>query len=573
MQSKMSLGLLLSSTVCLTLLTSDGSAMLPEEREPVYLKISPHSMPISLPDGSELTQSNSQVWLKTPGQTHYATSWEAYAQAKGLNMKVIVAAEAGMVQPELRVIRGCGPFKLFDGSEGVVNPSNQFWVKMPGQNHYATSWNDYVTKTHCPIAPVIAPRPKALVKLRITRANPLFVFTLPDGSEVHTNSANRVWVKTPQQAFPATRWEDYAYSRKLNIWPKIKTGTSDSVELCIMRNSIAFSLGGGHEVAVNGANEVWVKKPSQSYYATPFKDLGLKLIPVVTDKTMKRPFPTPVPFYSPHNALLKGYKAVFETNQQACQNGYETFSGKILTPVDLEVNNLQAGSKKYKHHELPAATTNNHITVYEVTNQDSFVAAHEMMLRGLSPCVANAANESRPGGGVANGAQAQEEELCKRATLYKGLLPALYPMQHDELIYNPDVMVFMNPVTYSFMDNPYKLSVITQAYICLPGSTATCPEPEQAPQYKTTTSDKLRAQLRLAALQGHDSVVLAAVGCGAFSGGRPGPVSAVVARIAREVIESEFKGVFKEIRVAILSKGINLLINDNFSREFGQIVN
>src|SRR5262249_14189814 len=115
----------------------------------------------------------------------------------------------------------------------------------------------------------------------------------------------------------------------------------------------------------------------------------------------------------------------------------------------------------------------------------------------------------------------------------------------------------------------FKVDVITQAYLNL-GIVLTDIVDEKSPKYQDVTREKMRGFLKLAAFKGHDSVVLAAFGCGAFSGGRPGPVSEAVARLFHEVIDPGFRGVFREIRFAILGKpDFNPIIFENFQRQYG----
>ena len=135
---------------------------------------------------------------------------------------------------------------------------------------------------------------KNLVQLRITRSkirstSPLFVFKLPDESQVSVNSSNEVWVK--ELNYPNTRWKDYAQRNGLRIKAIVETGDADEVKLSIKRLSRSFFLPGGYEVAVDGGDEVWVKEPSREgytspgYYATPFnvfsERVGLIAKPVI----------------------------------------------------------------------------------------------------------------------------------------------------------------------------------------------------------------------------------------------------------------------------------------------------
>ena len=53
----------------------------------------------------------------------------------------------------------------------------------------------------------------------------------------------------------------------------------------------------------------------------------------------------------------------------------------------------------------------------------------------------NMASDQRPGGGVLRGLRAQEEDVCRRTSLYPSLIPHKYPLGPDELIASKDVVV------------------------------------------------------------------------------------------------------------------------------------
>jgi uncharacterized protein (TIGR02452 family) len=345
-------------------------------------------------------------------------------------------------------------------------------------------------------------------------------------------------------------------------------GGSDSVALLIPRGIKPFSFPGGAEIAVDSQG-AWVKeKDGPGYYATSFDAFARKINLINTTAVLVEPSSStsssPLLFTAPTECLTGG-KSLAQLTLQTIQNGYTTFKGTTVSPESFDVPTLKKSTKKYGHSDIKAPLTKNYKTVYSVTNQDSYTAAQELVDKGWNPCVSNAANETTPGGGFLGNAQAQEEEICRRSTLYPGLLPELYPMTDEQLLYTPGVTVFMKPKSYSFMDNPFKVGVVSQAYIALYARYLNLTEPEKSDEYQRITKEKIRAQLRLAAFLGHDSFVAAASGCGAFSRGRQGPVSTVVATLFKEVIEEEFQGVFKEVRFAILIvKDSDRVINEKF---------
>jgi len=121
------------------------------------------------------------------------------------------------------------------------------------------------------------PAREDFVELKITRHNPLLIVSLPDKTEVHVNSANQVWVKTPQQRYPATPWLEYAAANKFQFRVSVLSGNSDSVELLIPRGSKPFSFFEGSEIAVDHVS-AWVKETNgPGYYATPFVKFAEKI--------------------------------------------------------------------------------------------------------------------------------------------------------------------------------------------------------------------------------------------------------------------------------------------------------
>jgi hypothetical protein len=126
-----------------------------------------------------------------------------------------------------------------------------------------------VSKVTLTVPPTVDPL-ESSVELHITRHSPLLKFSLPDKTEVHVNSGNQVWVKTPDQGYPATSWESYASANKFNFRVNVRQGSSDSLELLIPRGSKPFSFFAESEVAVDHAS-TWVKeKNGPGYYGTPF---------------------------------------------------------------------------------------------------------------------------------------------------------------------------------------------------------------------------------------------------------------------------------------------------------------
>lgn len=164
--------------------------------------------------------------------------------------------------------------------------------------------------------------------------------------------------------------------------------------------------------------------------------------------------------------------------------------------------------------------------------------------------VLNFANAYSPGGGVAQGAMAQEECLCRSSNLYSSLtLPYLLKnyykwnskntgdMGTDAVIYSPGVTVFKTDDSIPReLDDWFKVDVIT------------CAAPYYDPgKKKPVTEDKLREVfyrrirniLEVAVANDVDVLVLGAFGCGAFNN-PPG----LVAEVFRDLLMGKSYGRF-----------------------------
>ena len=230
-------------------------------------------------------------------------------------------------------------------------------------------------------------------------------------------------------------------------------------------------------------------------------------------------------------------------------------------------------------------------TEVRVENKDCVLAAKELIDAGYRPAMLNLADLYTPGGLVEYGSGAQEENLCRRSNLILSLYqfslarirqyPDLglvkhadqYPM--DERfggIYSGIVTFFRGPESEgsALEDIAYNIPVISVAALSGPRIGA---DGLMFPQETEITLDKMRTILRIGMANLHDSLVLSAMGCGAFAN-----PPAHIAKLFHQVIEEEeFKNVFRLIDFAILD-GYRTGLRHNpegnlvpFQREFGLI--
>ena len=191
--------------------------------------------------------------------------------------------------------------------------------------------------------------------------------------------------------------------------------------------------------------------------------------------------------------------------------------------------------------------------------------------------VLNFASASNPGGGVVNGASAQEECLCRCSGLYFSLntrdmwngfyqphREAHNPIHNDDIIYTPNVTVFKTDTSRPELmpeSDWYDVDVITCA----------APNLRRRPSNQYNNGDgnretvmnekdllalhekRLRRILEVALSEGCDTIILGAFGCGAFQNNPK-----VVALANRNVIK-DYLHAFKYIEYAVYCSSHNPL--------------
>lgn len=239
---------------------------------------------------------------------------------------------------------------------------------------------------------------------------------------------------------------------------------------------------------------------------------------------------------------------------------YVTDNGKEVTidGSDEMARNTRFYSKAFTvNHIQPIGETE-----IKVENIDCLKEGEILVGEGYNPAILNMASRRNPGGGVLNGAGAQEETLFRRTNLFRSLYQfasyaSLYGIKQSENqypldrnfggIYTPNATLFREDESHNYrlMDNPCKLSFISVAGINRPD----LDENGMIAHYLIeTVKNKMRTILRIGLANGHDSLVLGALGCGAFCN-----PPRHVARLFHEVIdEPEFAGKYRLIVFAIL---------------------
>ena len=277
-----------------------------------------------------------------------------------------------------------------------------------------------------------------------------------------------------------------------------------------------------------------------------------------------------------------------ETLEIIRQGWYYSQSGrKVELPSVEEVMHAAAMYSEPFHVLIdPVAPVK---TDVRVEDKDCVLAAKDLIDAGYNPAMLNLADLYTPGGLVEYGSGAQEENLCRRSNLVLSLYqfsegridqyPDLglemhgdqYPM-HERFggVYSGIVTFFRGPESTGSLleDKSYNIPVISVAALSGPriGADGLMLQPEA-----DITLDKIRTIFRIGMANFHDSLVLSALGCGAFAN----PPAHIAKLFHQVILEDEFRDKFKLIDFAILD-GYKTGMRHNpegnlrpFQREFG----
>lgn len=193
-----------------------------------------------------------------------------------------------------------------------------------------------------------------------------------------------------------------------------------------------------------------------------------------------------------------------------------------------------------------------------VVNADCLEEAIRLKNKGFNPAVLNMASPKRPGGGYLSGAGAQEENLFRRTNYVQHLADPekkfdptrewKYRIPEFSCIYSKNVFIIRASEAegYKFLANPVPMSFL--ALPAYPNPTLTKDKKKLIPLIAENTKRKIRCLLSAGLYYGHDSLVLSALGCGAFRN----PASHM-AQLFKDVLsEGRFANRYKHISFAIL---------------------
>ncbi|MFC8588479.1 TIGR02452 family protein [Streptomyces sp. NPDC057217] len=263
------------------------------------------------------------------------------------------------------------------------------------------------------------------------------------------------------------------------------------------------------------------------------------------------------------------------TEEIVAEGRYLTRDGRTVSIAD-DLAAALAGTRLHGPGPVAVTPGTDRTPVLEVTGESSLAAARRMTSADPARPVAvlNFASARNPGGGYLNGAQAQEEALCRSSALYATLLRAPEYYEHhradrdvfysDRVIHSPRVPVFRDdqgdllaePFTVGFLTSPAPNAGVVRRTT-----------PERAGRLPAALASRAERVLETAAAAGYRRLVLGAWGCGVF---RNDPEQVAGAFRTPLTGDGRFAGHFEEVVFAVLDRASGTPTLAAFTRVLGR---
>lgn len=272
------------------------------------------------------------------------------------------------------------------------------------------------------------------------------------------------------------------------------------------------------------------------------------------------------------SARLRG---IAKQTEEIVEAGRYRAPGGRTVSLEEELRAALAGTRLYGPGPVPVTPDTDRTTTVEVTDESSLDAARRLTRSNPATPVAvlNFASARNPGGGYLNGAQAQEEAVCRASALYTTLLrvPEFYAHHRadkgafytDRVILSPGVPVFRDD-RGGLLDQPFTVGFLTS-----PAPNAGVVRrrtPELADRIPAALASRAERVLETAVAGGYRRLVLGAWGCGVFQND-PAEVADAFRALLTE--GGRFSGHFDEIVFAILDRTAGRTTLAAFQQAFG----
>ena len=251
---------------------------------------------------------------------------------------------------------------------------------------------------------------------------------------------------------------------------------------------------------------------------------------------------------------------VFQSTLAAVKRGeYMTAHGHIVKiPITEDIQNETRFYDREFHPKV--AYSVRYKTQIAAVNDDCLNFARRVHKIEKDVCVLNMASRRNPGGGVLGGSGAQEGYLFRCSDYYRSLYQYTpyaheyglrtsshaYPLDRNfGGCFSPRVTVFRGTEEegYRFLHHPWHMNFIAVPGMNNPEVITVSAELRIAPHLVEGIKNKIRTIFRIAIDNGQRTLILGALGCGAF---RNPPKH--IAELFKEVLdEPEFKSVFRRV--------------------------
>ncbi|MFF8955062.1 TIGR02452 family protein [Streptomyces sp. NPDC014894] len=277
-----------------------------------------------------------------------------------------------------------------------------------------------------------------------------------------------------------------------------------------------------------------------------------------------------------HYLATNGRKVVISGEISAARAGTRLFGPDpvAVAPDTGHRTALEVARDTGRRSLFEVARDTGRRTLFEVTPESSTQAARRLTRAGADPvAVLSFASARNPGGGYLNGAQAQEEALCRASALYTTLLcaPEYYahhradrdPFYSDRVICSPAVPVFRDD-RGALLDTPYTVGFLTSP---APNAGVIARRaPEERHRIPAALAVRAERVLETAAVHGYRRLVLGAWGCGVF---RNDPAAVAGAFRALLTGDGRFAGHFERVVFAVLDRTAGRTTLGAFERILG----
>jgi uncharacterized protein (TIGR02452 family) len=180
------------------------------------------------------------------------------------------------------------------------------------------------------------------------------------------------------------------------------------------------------------------------------------------------------------------------------------------TVAQLDKTPTKSETKLYSYNHLPFTVNigNYDTQIVSVIPKDTISCALDFRGNGKT-AILNMASNRRAGGGVINGAKAQEECLFRCTDLYKTMTMDFYPLKLAHGLYTTDTLIFKD-ARYNILEEPMYVDTISVPAINLNKLSM------ERDVYEIITEDKINFIYNLAAAHHVDNLILGSWGCGVY---------------------------------------------------------